>query len=274
MAFVQQPVELQSCPPARFHQRDESQRREANSGARIGKEMSLLEAAPVESLLPAVESTLVPLTQEDIDRDAPVPPKLGKDASAEEKAAREALMKLRRKMQEKLRQQSREPQRVHSADNASAQRAAQRALKAPAIALNAVNSAAIPLTFEAERPLHKIIDQAEKQLAKLPDLPCENSDICFATHKLDHAILVLLWKKYCSLELKPVVRHIITFGIDDDGCTRDLRDRRLEFYRRLKAELDVLIHDPMCARLMAHYDAQTEPEPPMEPMTVEDGVLV
>ena len=86
------------------------------------------------------------LTQADVDRDAPVPAKLFPGASDEEKAAREQLMKLRRKLQERLRQQGRDQsgsERVRpSSDDASARRAAQRALKAPAVALAAVESAA------------------------------------------------------------------------------------------------------------------------------------
>lgn len=231
-------------------------------------------AAVLESAAASTGVQKQPLTQEDIDRLAPVPPKLGKDASTEEKTAREALMKLRRKMQEQLRQQSREPQRsLRSADDASARRAAQRALKAPAVALNAVNSAAIPLTFENVLQLIKITGQAEKQLAKLTGLPCEDSDRSYATHQLDHAILVLHWKLYCSLKLVPAVIEPFPFAGDGDALsclsavTRDLRDRRLELYKLLKAEAYRLVYDPMCERLMADGDlakyyapAQTEPK--------------
>ena len=146
--------------------------------------------------------------------------------------------------------------------------------------MNAVNSAAIPLalTFETVFPLSKIIDQVEKQLAKLTDLPCEDSDRSYATHQLDHAILVLLWKQYSSLKLMPAVKEPIDFAGDGDALsclsavTHGIRDRRLDFYKWLKAELDHLMYDSMCVRLMAHGDlakyyaaAQTEPE---------DGVLV
>ena len=196
------------------------------------------------------------LTQEQIDREAPVPAKLGTGASAEDKAARKELMDKRRKLMEKLRQQDREPQRSRPASgDASTQRAVQRALKAQALALAAVDSAVVPLTPEAEVPLHKILDQAEAHLNKLDDLPCADEERRWAACQLNRAILVLAWKLYSSMKLQPIIESLPPFPSPHESINHD---NVIKFHEELMSLLDPHLFEPMCAAVLDNADVYYE----------------
>ena len=215
------------------------------------------------------------LTQADIDRDAPVPPKLAAGASDEEKAAREHLMKLRRKLQERLRQQSRDQAGSERArpsnDDASSRRAAQRALKAPSVALAAVESAAIPITLEREGPLHKMLEQAQAQVDKLNDLPCDANDKEYADWQFNHALLLFMWKKCQSLELSlgehgPPMDAMLPFPKGDE--TKEVRDKSVALYAEILPLWMEARGKYVLTALDAHYGIEREaPE-------LEDGTLV
>lgn len=69
-----------------------------------------------------------PITASDIEAAAPIPPKLSKDASPEERARRAELMKLRQQMQKRMHEQQRVRDRP-SNDEERERRAVQRCLK-------------------------------------------------------------------------------------------------------------------------------------------------
>ena len=82
----------------------------------------------------------------------PLPPKLGKNASEEEKTEREKLMQLRRKLKERIRDQGRDrkERKRTKVDEATEQRAVLRAVTAPATALDAVEKATVPIDHDEE----------------------------------------------------------------------------------------------------------------------------
>ena len=107
----------------------------------------------------------------------PLPPKLGKNASEEEKTEREKLMQLRRKLKERIRDQGRDrkERKRTKVDEATEQRAVLRALAAPAIALDAVEKATVPVDHDEEGSLNKLIDQALAKFEDLDGMACEAS---------------------------------------------------------------------------------------------------
>ena len=174
-------------------------------------------------------------------------------------------MKLRRKLQERLRQQSCDQAGSERArpsnDDASSRRAAQRALKAPSVALAAVESAAIPITLEREGPLHKMLEQAQAQVDKLNDLPCDANDKEYADWQFNHALLLFMWKKCQSLELSlgehgPPMDAMLPFPKGDE--TKEVRDKSVALYAEIlplwmacPCRLSCVVAPALLARLLA-----------------------
>ena len=138
----------------------------------------------VQKLMEAVRTTVAPIIATD-DAPAPVPvdsqchlteecvppkpPKLNKNATAEQRAAYQEIMQQRRRAQERLREQERAQRdrssRVRpSKEVETARRAFQRALEAPTLALSAVVTSELPIDHDRHGALQKIIDQAESKL--------------------------------------------------------------------------------------------------------------
>ena len=98
--------------------------------------------------------------------DVPALPRKKKNATPADKAARDNIMQQRRTMQERLREQTRDrSSRIRPGkDDDCARRAIHRSLKAPAVALSAVEAAALPITFDSLGTLGKAIKHATTHL--------------------------------------------------------------------------------------------------------------
>mgnify|MGYP001189993620 FL=1 len=129
------------------------------------------------------------------------PPKLGKDATAEEKAAREAIMKQRRKLLEQLRDRGRDrSQRGRPpVEVATTHRELLRALKAPQVALAAVQAAVVPITWDQMQPLFRMTDQMEEKVASLEGAAGVHESVKLLAECTAQLVMRLfMWKLYTS----------------------------------------------------------------------------
>ena len=137
--------------------------------------------------------------------EADVPPLPPKDLPP---AEREQLMKARRKVQEQLREQlrghrDRSERKRPEVKVATTQREKLRALKAPEIAVAAIEAAEVPITYAQMQPLIRMLDQVRDKMAMLHGTECDEFDKEYAECLSIHAMSLLASKLHESWQLQP-----------------------------------------------------------------------